>query len=664
MHARTPSLLLNAASLCVAATLSADPPDRVARLSYVDGSVSFQPAGMEEWVPATHNYPLTTGDHLWTDRNSRAELRTDFGALRLGSQTEVSFLNLDDRTAQIRLAQGSLNVGVRELGEDEEIEVATPNGAVTLLRPGEYRVDVNPDGEETTVTVRRGEAEFTASGSAVPIRSQESMIVSGLDEPNYDVLEASPRDSWEDWCDRRDRALERSVATRYVSPATIGYEDLDTYGQWREEAGYGPVWVPTGVVVGWAPYHYGHWAFVAPWGWTWIDDAPWGFAPFHYGRWAHVGGSWAWVPGTIVVRPVYAPALVAWVGGSNWHASLSLGGGGVAWFPLGPREVYVPPYPVSQTYVRQVNITHVNVTNINITNINTVNTRYVNQGVPGGVTAVSRETFVAARPVAVSAVAVPPQALAAAPVLARPANVQPQRESVLARPVLASAVAQPPARVANRPVAAHRTPPPPPVPPLSAAGGTTAPATHPLVRTVSPHAGEGAPPGLRPGRAGVRPPQPVARPLSPVAPPGRLEAPGTSGRPHGRDAEQEGSAPPRSHATEPTGARPSAHPAASDAPPPPPRARATGREEAPTPHEGAAHPEAARPPRAESAPHGGGKEEASPHHEGTAHPETGRPPRAEAAPHGGGPPPKPAATPAPRKEEKKHEEKKDKEKEK
>jgi len=639
MQLRWPSLLLlTAASICVAATGSADPPDRVARLSYVDGSVSFQPAGIEEWVPATHNYPLTTGDHLWTDRGSRAELRTDFGALRLGSETEVSFLNLDDRTTQIRLAQGSLNVGVRDLGEDEAIEVATPNGAITLMRPGEYRVDVNPDGEETTVTVRRGEAEFTAAGSAVPVRSQESMIVSGLDESNYDVLEASPRDSWEDWCDRRDRALERSVSTRYLSPATIGYEDLDAYGQWREEAGYGPVWVPTGVAVGWAPYHYGHWAFVAPWGWTWIDDAPWGFAPFHYGRWAHVGGYWGWVPGTIAARPVYAPALVAWVGGSSWHASLSLGGGGVAWFPLGPREVYVPPYPVSQTYVRQVNVTHVNVTNINITNINTVNTRYVNQGVPGGVTAVSRETFVTSRPVAVSAVAVPPQALAAAPVLARPVNAQPQRESVLARPVVASAVAQPPARVANRPVAAHRTPPPPPAP-FSATGGAAS-ATHPLVRTVGPRAAEGGSPGLRPARAGVRPPQPVARPLSPAAAPGHSEAPATSGRPHARDAEEEVSAPPRSRTAEPSSsARPGAHPTAPDAPPPPPRTRATGREEA------------------------------SPQHEGTAHPDAGRPPKAEAAPHGGGPPPKPAATPAARKEEKKreekkHEEKKDKEKEK
>jgi hypothetical protein len=631
MQARWPSLLLlTAASLCVAVTGSADPPDRVARLSYLDGSVSFEPAGLEEWVPATRNYPLTTGDHLWTDRDSRAELRTDFGALRLGPETEVSFLNLDDRTAQIRLAQGSLNLGVRDLGEDGEIEVATPNGAVTLLRPGEYRVDVNPDGQETTVTVRRGEAEFTAAGSAVPVRAQESMIVSGIDEPNYDVLEANPRDSWEDWCDQRDRALERSVATRYLSPATIGYEDLDAYGHWHDEAGYGPVWVPSGVVVGWAPYRYGHWAFVAPWGWTWIDDAPWGFAPFHYGRWAHVGGSWAWLPGTIVARPVYAPALVAWVGGSNWHASLSLGGGGVAWFPLGPREVYVPPYPVSQTYVRQVNITHANVANINITNINTVNTRYVNQGVPGGVTAVSRENFVASRPVAVSAVAVSPQALAAAQVVARPANVQPERESVLARPVAASAVAQPPARVANRPVAAHRTPPPPPVP-FSATGGTAPPGAHPLVRTGRPNPAEDAPPGLRPARTGVRPPQPADRPLRPAVNPDHAEAPVTSGRPHVHDGEP---ATPRPHTGEPsTSARPSAHTTAPDAP-----------------------PAAARP----GAP---GREEPSTHHEGTAHPETGRPPKEEAAPHGG-PPPKPHPTPTPRKEEKKHEEKKDKEKEK
>ena len=93
---------------------------------------------------------------------------------------------------------------------------------------------------------------------------------------------------------------------------------------------------------GWAPYRYGHWAWVNPWGWTWVDDAPWGYAPFHYGRWVFVGGAWGWVPGPVVGRkwrPVYSPALVAWAGGPSFGVSIGIGAGpAVGWFALGPRR--------------------------------------------------------------------------------------------------------------------------------------------------------------------------------------------------------------------------------------------------------------------------------------------------------------------------------------
>src|SRR5262249_13653444 len=157
-----------------------------------------------------------------------------------------------------------------------------------------------------------------------------------------------------------------------VSPDTVGWQDLDDNGDWRNVPEYGNVWVPREVPAGWAPYHNGHWAWIEPWGWTWVDDAPWGFAPFHYGRWAYVGNSWAWVPGPPAVRPVYAPALVAWVGGSNFSVGVSFGGGGggIGWFPLGPREVYVPSYQSSPTYVNRVNTTNTVINNVNITNVN------------------------------------------------------------------------------------------------------------------------------------------------------------------------------------------------------------------------------------------------------------------------------------------------------
>src|SRR5664279_5923051 len=76
----------------------------------------------------------------------------------------------------------------------------------------------------------------------------------------------------------------------------------------RDSPTYGNVWMPTSVQSGWAPYHNGHWVWVAPWGWTWVDDAPWGYAPFHYGRWVSLRGNWGWVPGPINYQPVYAPA--------------------------------------------------------------------------------------------------------------------------------------------------------------------------------------------------------------------------------------------------------------------------------------------------------------------------------------------------------------------
>ena len=126
------------------------------------------------------------------------------------------------------------------------------------------------------------------------------------------------------------RPTTRSAAPLFVSPEMTGVEDLDRHGGWQQHPEYGAVWTPTQVVVGWAPYRHGQWVWQRPWGWTWVDDAPWGFAPFHYGRWLSWGGRWCWAPGPRVARPVYAPALVAWVGGPQYsgRGRLAAGTGG------------------------------------------------------------------------------------------------------------------------------------------------------------------------------------------------------------------------------------------------------------------------------------------------------------------------------------------------
>ena len=296
-----------------------DPPSRVARLNYLMGQVSFRPGSVEEWAPATLNYPLTTGDHLWTDPGAQTEFHVGATAIRMSSGTALAILNLDDRITQLSLTEGILNVHVPYLDENESIEVDTPNVAISLLRPGDYRIQADGDNNVSTVTVRAGEAEVSGAGPAFPVRSTESARLTGMDNVSQELGAAPPPDGFDGWCMDRDRREGGSISARYVPRDMVGYEDLDNNGVWSEVPDYGMVWRPRVVVAGWAPYRFGHWAWVEPWGWTWIDDASWGFAPFHYGRWAYIGGGWGWVPGRMVVgvRPVYAPALVAFVGGGG-----------------------------------------------------------------------------------------------------------------------------------------------------------------------------------------------------------------------------------------------------------------------------------------------------------------------------------------------------------
>jgi len=449
-----------------AALADDDPPGRVARLNYMQGSVSFQPGGESDWVQASPNRPPTTGDNLWTDRNSRGELHIGSTALRLSSETGISFLNLDDRTVQIQLAQGSLNVHLRRLDDGDAFEVDTPNLAFTVDRPGDYRFDVDPQGQNTNITVRQGGGEATGGGSSFHLDSGENARVSGTDTLRFDVGRAERPDDFDDWSRSRDIREERAPSARYVSRDVIGYEDLDDYGEWRSVPEYGTVWFPSRVSSDWAPYRNGHWAWIAPWGWTWVEDEPWGFAPFHYGRWADVRGGWCWVPGPVVVRPVYAPALVAFVGGPRFSVGVSFGGGGggVAWFPLGPREVYVPSYRASPRYVQNVNVTNTTVNVTNVTNVynntNVKNVTYMHQTNVNAVTAVSHDTFVNARPVAQANVRVNAQQMRTAEVQ-REVAVAPVRQSIVGSN--APATVRPSDVVMKRQVVVKEAPPPPPV---------------------------------------------------------------------------------------------------------------------------------------------------------------------------------------------------------
>ncbi len=303
--------LCGTAALIAWATVLADPPGRVARLAQINGTVSFSPAGEEEWVLAQPNRPLVTGDRVWSDAGSHAELQIGTASARLGSNTSAAVLNLDDRVVQIEVAQGTLNLRVRRVYSDQVFEIDTPNLAFSIRRAGDYRIDVDPNGNATIIRVRSGEGEAWGEGAAYVVGAGQQYTFQGEGLRDYSVDSLEPPDEFDRWSLDRNRREDAALSSRYVSPDVVGYSDLDEYGSWRNVEGYGNVWFPTTVAVGWVPYRTGHWGWIDPWGWSWIDEAPWGFAPFHYGRWAFVSSRWCWVPGPIAVRPIYAPALVA-----------------------------------------------------------------------------------------------------------------------------------------------------------------------------------------------------------------------------------------------------------------------------------------------------------------------------------------------------------------
>lgn len=533
------TLLFAAATALAAGVAQADPPTRVMRLSQADGPVSFLPAGTDDWLRISPNRPLVPGDRLWSDDGARAELRIGSSALRLDERTSVALLNNVDRMTQLQLTQGALTVRARQISRDRPIEIATPNLAYRVVRPGSVRIDVDPDGGWTEITLRSGQGDVYGEGRGFVLNAGVTYRFWGTDLRSQERYALPARDAFDRWSDERDQRWDRAASARYVSPEVVGYEDLDDHGRWQVVAELGPVWMPTAAPAGWAPYRDGHWAWVEPWGWTWIDDAPWAFAPSHYGRWTRLNERWAWVPPPRRLQPVYAPAVVQFVGGAGVSASFSIGGiSAVAWFPLGPSEVYRPMYTASPHYLQQVNTTNTvirttNVTNIiNIINAPVTNNTFVHRRA-GSIVAMPVDAFAQARPVGPAALSVPRELALRLPTgVARSAPIAPQMASIAG--AAPRAERRPPPAALQRPVIARAQPPAIAVPSFGTAtptsprepAGRTAPAPRtpataaapaPEVRVVTARAAPLPPAPIKPtgpDRAAERRAAPAERPAA------------------------------------------------------------------------------------------------------------------------------------------------------
>ncbi|HVJ51703.1 MAG TPA: DUF6600 domain-containing protein [Aliidongia sp.] len=582
-----------ALTLALAATVAraqdADPPSRVGRISLIEGTVSLHAGANDPWAGAVVNYPVAQGSSLWTEPGGKAEIELGSARIRLDGATELDVAELDDQNIVLSVPQGRVDVSLGDHPGDEHYVIQTPRGDVELTEDGRYRLIAGTPDQATRVATFHGQALIAEPQTQVTVGRDEEAIVGPGEPPSFQIA-APGEDGFDHWASDRDRELFATNRPHYVSTDMPGGADLDRYGSWRDSAEYGHVWVPTTVAAGWAPYREGHWAFVAPWGWTWIDDAPWGFAPFHYGRWAEIDGSWAWVPGEAVVHPAYAPALVAWVGNPGVSVGIGIGAAAVAWIALGPREVWVPPYHTSVDYVRHANVTNVNrtvINNITVNNITTINnnTAFVNRK---NVTVVSQQTFAGAAPVHRAMLPVNQAAAGQFHAAAAPSLPQPTPAAQLAAPGHAG---KPPPQA---PLAAQH-----PIQPIHA------------LPSAAPNAGHAGPPptgGLPPHPAA---PTPVATPTPAAAPnaaahpaPQATPAPNQAPHPGGPagSAEQHAPAqpapsPPAVPTPHPTPGSPGFHPPAMSAPQPPPQGQTPHPPQGPEPqHPATPQPQATQPP--------------------------------------------------------------------
>ena len=498
-RARVFTLVMTIVALFVGASFTAraddDLPGRVGRIAEFAGQLFLSPEDRAtEWQAIGLNYPVASGDNLWVGGDGRAEVDYGGGQFRLAGDTNLHVSRLDENRVALFIAQGRVIIRVRVLDSGDSARIDAPNAQIQLNRPGLYRIDVAPDRQSTLVTVREGEAVVVLANGAQQTLPGQTAVVTGQNPPAADIRNGIGQDGFDDWSASRDRRYERPRATAYVSPQMVGHADLDEYGTWQSTPEYGAVWYPTAVAADWAPYRDGYWTNVGGWGSTWVDAAPWGYAPFHYGRWAWVGSRWGWCPGRFVARPLWAPALVGWVGGASGGLSANFGSPVYGWVPRGWGEPFHPWWNRC-SYNCWANFNRPYAVNVTVRPDNPPS-HFRNVAYPGALTAVSAATLAGRLPVAMNRVTVPTHQMSSAPALAA-----------------APAVAAGPMRIpGTRPGTAGTPPPASTFFPVSRAGR---PGAEPMVRPSSGGAGAGA---NSPGQAISRPA--AAPTLTPATVPG------------------------------------------------------------------------------------------------------------------------------------------------
>ena len=304
-------------------------PIRLARFSYVQGSVTWRPGDGAAWSPASVNLPIRQGAQVWVTNGGRAEVQFDDGSLlRLGNGA-VSTLQTLYSDANGEFTEIQMNEGLSELelrGTESVYQIDTPLVSIKSEGPSKVRIGVDSSVE---IAVRQGRATVEGNGTKTTLNNGDYLDLPDASAP-YNVGSVPDPDSWDRFNDDRDQQLADADSNLPANIALVA-GNLDSYGSWHDDARYGQVWCPRVDEAGWRPYQHGHWVWVEPFGWTWVSNEAWGWAPYHYGTWVSEPYGWGWCPGP--ARQYWCPAVVHF---SEYN-------GGVAWCPLAPAEVRYPP---------------------------------------------------------------------------------------------------------------------------------------------------------------------------------------------------------------------------------------------------------------------------------------------------------------------------------
>jgi hypothetical protein len=333
-----------------------DETARVVRISLIGGDVSLRRADSKEWEKAALNLPLVEGDRLATGAGARVEIQIDArNFLRLGEYATLDIVTLREEGVALSVPEGTATLRLARFDNDREyFEIDAPRTTLAAEQKGSYRLDVTQNGNVRVTVGDGGRARLYSETSGFTLRdgrSAELVSSNATDDGDWELSAARSADDWDNWVRERESYLASRLRhdrrDRYYDNYVWGAEELDLYGDWINTSEFGYVWRPHASNINnypdWAPYRYGTWRWVSPYGWTWVGDEPWGWAPYHYGRWVYVDNYWCWAPRGYAHysrRGRWRPALVAFI---------TIGGGGygdnVCWYPLSyhqrdPRSKY------------------------------------------------------------------------------------------------------------------------------------------------------------------------------------------------------------------------------------------------------------------------------------------------------------------------------------